>query len=209
MPDKPPRKSNLPDWARPGPQGREASAAPPWSMVVNRSQALAGGAALALLLAIAFAAGRLAAQKSTTRELTAKHKAEIDGILKNMAPLQAGPAVEAPRVPVTEAPQPAPQNAGDPRRPGLNYPRLCQVPVAEAEKMVAFLAAKGQRTVRVPVAKAPHLVSIYATNQGFKSSGEIEYEKFRAEVLSFGDKWAKQNKGANPFRSMFLEKYGK
>lgn len=222
MDGKPVRKSTLPEWAKSGPSAKAPSprAEREYCFTVGML-GLAAGAALVFAL-IAFGAGWQVAKKMTTAQLEAKHKAELDRITKAMMATQAGGGggsalpnsaqVVAPAGAPGQPPAGAPAKTGEPREAGLNYLRLCQVPEAEAEKYAGFLLTEGHRTWRVPSSRGgTPMITLYAVDRGFRMKDHaerVELEKYRAGLLALGDKWAKKNKGGNPFKSAYPEKYG-
>lgn len=202
------RKSTLPDWVKAGRGAGPAApetAPPSGELRLSRPLLGVGLAAILLVVLAAFGFGWQSGKKSALAQAEAKHKEEIARITRNMAQVQNGAAVAGPTA------------WTDPREPGLNYWRLCQVPATEARKYADFLAAEGRRTLQVSVVRpagtkpgVPDMVTLLVVNRGYRyGSDRVEIEKSRTELLALGDRWAKKNKGGNPFRSLMLEQFRK
>lgn len=106
--------------------------------------------------------------------------------------------------------------AGDPREVGLNYLRMGDVPQAEAEGLVQFLAEKGVRSFAVKRLDTPRGM---ANNQGpfytvFALPGYVVSEETRptmdamkSRVQGLAGEWRRQRRGGVDLSTAFYEKF--
>lgn len=104
----------------------------------------------------------------------------------------------------------------DPRQPGLNYLAIATVPVAEAERAVAFLREKGGvEAVGVPVdppgsrSNNPRykLVVLVGVPKDQITEKAAAMAELRRTVEQLGPQWQKAYPGGSNFRSSVWEKH--
>lgn len=160
-----------------------------------------------ILLASAFMVGRVLEQRH--------QRAVIDEVTQQaqvLEPLRNAPAnsaLVAPLQALDPAHFPAIHQAGaDPRRPGLNYFRLFQVPSrykTDAERVVAFLAEHKVDAAVLSIQNGD-LYKVIAL-PGFERISDPQAQAFEKQLRLLGRMWKQQRKGSTDWQDLYPEKF--
>lgn len=102
----------------------------------------------------------------------------------------------------------APSKTADPRKAGLNYFRLLQIPATgldEGQKAVEFLASHGIDAVLISVnnGRSYKLLAL----RGFDRVSDPETQKYAESLKRLGRLWKAKHKGFSDWQGIYAEKY--
>jgi hypothetical protein len=116
-------------------------------------------------------------------------------------------STEPPAEPRVDVPTTAPQAAGDPRQPGLNYYVICHPSRAKVDELVAFCGEHGLVVHSIPNRKGDPKVYVTPGFASGESSGE-RMVALRGRIREVGVLWNRRDPGQNSdFSTHYPETY--